>query len=182
VSNEQVAQLQQQVDVNAVQRMAVAEATVAQLQQQIDEARQDGRDNVNFMRHQIDGSDQFMRNLGNQNSRFMRDMATAVLGRMVNTDRFNEERATDISDAVNENHRVNATRPIRKDLQPYIMLMERRDGGRVVGKIRRGQLPHTNREQAKLSDDGFQLVEKNPVGNAISTAQHLAADVNLGVR
>lgn len=174
---QQVAQLHQQYQQQIAQlHQQYQQQIVENARQAREDAREDARDNLNFMRHQLDGNDQFMRNLGNGNARFMREMAASVLGRIVRTDQSTTERVVQISENLNENHRVNGTREIREPLQPHIMIMEKREGDKVVGKIRRGQLRHINREQAKLVEDGFRMVQKTPVGNAISTAQHLTAE------
>ena len=147
---------------------AVLTAQVAHLttlldvaQQNLQEARDESRGHVTFMR------------------RFMVAMASSFIGRMDGAQDTSGNQTIDISEALDANHRINGSRPIRAALQPHVMFSKKRLEDSTIVKCTRGQKRYVKRVQDEIVEDGYEVIAKVPVGNAISMGQHIATQANL---
>jgi exonuclease VII large subunit len=159
----------------ALTRAAVAEEAVRRLEQQNERLEQQNE----RLQRQLDEHAQHQRQQIDQNAHFMRNMATAVLGRIVTTGRFNTERANEITEELNENHRVNSSRTMRPPLQPQFSYSKKREGDVIKGNFTRGQKRYVDQKRSKLDEDEFLLVQTVSVGSGINMGQHLAAQAEL---
>jgi hypothetical protein len=142
---------------------AVLTAQVQHLQKQLQDARNDSRGHVDFMRQ------------------FMVAMASTFIQRMGNAQASNRTQTVDISDAINDHHQVNGSQPIRAALQPHVMFAKKRldDGINTDIKCTRGQERYIKKVRKEIVEDGYRVITKVPVGNAINMGQHVAAQGNL---
>lgn len=143
--------------------IAVLTAQVGHLQQQLQDARNDSRGHVDFMRQ------------------FMVAMASTFIQRMENAQASNRNQTVGISDAINNHHEVNGSQPIRAALQPHVMFAKKRldDGINTDIKCTRGQERYVKKIRKEIIEDGYTVIAKVPVGNAINMGQHVATQGNL---
>jgi hypothetical protein len=149
---------------------AVLTAQVGHLQQQLQHSHQQLQDARNDSRGHVD----FMR-------QFMVAMASTFIQRMGNAQASNKNQTVGISDAINNHHEVNGSKPIRAALQPHVMFAKKRldDGINTDIKCTRGQERYVKKVRKEIIEDGYTVIAKVPVGNAINMGQHVATQGNL---
>jgi hypothetical protein len=100
---------------------------------------------------------------------------------MGNAQASNRNQTVGISDAINNHHEVNGSKPIRAALQPHVMFAKKRldDGITTDIKCTRGQERYVKKVRKEIVEDGYSVIAKVPVGNAINMGQHVAAQGNI---
>lgn len=143
--------------------LAVAQENLQEARNDAQEARDESREHVTFMR------------------RFMVAMASTIIERMASVQATNRNQNIDISEALDANHQINGSRTIRAALQPNVMFSKKRleDGINTIVKCTRGQERYVERVRSEIVEDGYEVIAKVPVGNAISMGQHIAAQATL---